>query len=686
MFTKVFITILLLFYFCDVIDSKYVKNIKLNNKRKKIFELDDNLDYEVVLLPIFNENRFESEEVLFKLEVFGRVLNLKLVKNNLISQNFKSYIQNGNNSFPLPPLNKSCLLMGSKNEIAASIFYCKPKSFSGFIFLDDITLEISPISSESNEILTETNQNSKDIPHVIRKHSHFNKNKLFQQSALTNEITETFTLEVSIFFDEFAYNIFAPYLSYDDAKIRDMLLAYLNGVQALYHHPSLKGYVDIVIVRLDILKTQPENLPIYNGESGSLLKSFCSYQKELNVNDDSNPNHWDMGLYISGLDFFTYDNKGYKDYGIMGLSTVGGVCYEKFSCVIAEFGSTDAFGKPYPTAGFGSVYILAHEIGHNLGMHHDGTKNTCLPNGFIMSASRGTSGETQWSSCSADVMEKLKKKKCLQDVGLTTFDHSKFFETPGRLYSPKKQCELFLSNEKSYAVEDQSEICQTLKCTLPGKAEIYSSGPPLDGTKCDENKQCYAGECLKSTNNYPNTRTKIWNIKECESGCITNSMGYQINKGDSRLCDDVDICPKRISITDYASKKCKYFSRILTEIDSKGNGLQRSHNLDSPSLACTIFCRNKNGTFNIPKIQLNKMESVPHFPDGTWCHRENSIDFYCINNMCLSEVNFNRDNENGSDQNEIISGELKESIPFFNPTKKYSYNEEYLIDYLLLPN
>jgi len=47
-----------------------------------------------------------------------------------------------------------------------------------------------------------------------------------------------------------------------------------------------------------------------------------------------------------------------------GLATVGGVCSEKYSCIIAEFGSTDALGKPYPSAGFTSVYILAHEIGH----------------------------------------------------------------------------------------------------------------------------------------------------------------------------------------------------------------------------------------------------------------------------------------------------------------------------------
>lgn len=63
------------------------------------------------------------------------------------------------------------------------------------------------------------------------------------------------------------------------------------------------------------------------------------------------------------LDFFAYEN-GRRSTGTMGLATVGGVCIDEYACIIAEFGTTNAFGKPYPSAGFTSVYILAHEIGH----------------------------------------------------------------------------------------------------------------------------------------------------------------------------------------------------------------------------------------------------------------------------------------------------------------------------------
>ena len=55
---------------------------------------------------------------------------------------------------------------------------------------------------------------------------------------------------------------------------------------------------------------------------------------------------------------------------------VGGLCHKDHACVIGELGVTTSTGKPYPSAGFTAVYVMAHEIGHNLGMSHDHSVST----------------------------------------------------------------------------------------------------------------------------------------------------------------------------------------------------------------------------------------------------------------------------------------------------------------------
>lgn len=81
---------------------------------------------------------------------------------------------------------------------------------------------------------------SEKYPHIVRRASLNSQENFSATMRLPEKYSSTLkvntkrigklTAEVALFFDEEGYKIFAPYFNYDHEKIRDMLLAYLNGV------------------------------------------------------------------------------------------------------------------------------------------------------------------------------------------------------------------------------------------------------------------------------------------------------------------------------------------------------------------------------------------------------------------------------------------------------------------------
>lgn len=395
-------------------------------------------EYEIVDLPeslssgresVLDGEKSEDESKYVNFKVFDRLVKLNLHPNkHLISPYARIVRKTLNQTLKFidtddPP--DFCHYIHVDDVSSAAISNCLPKEVHGLIFLPDQTLEIMPLSKKLKfafnlrESTFELKNGMKvtKIPHMIKRTIFFNgtfgddflsssyRFKSFPKSrgVLFNQPT----VELGLFFDEAFYNFFAPFFENDREKLQNFILSYINAVQSLYYHPSLGRKIDFTIVYLELMEEQPLGMPHAYGERNALIENFCSYQMSLNPSDDINPEHWDMSVYVSALDFFAWDANGSKNGVTMGLATVGGVCNDEYNCVIAEFGSINQFGKPYPSSGYTAVYILAHEIGHNLGMSHDSTGNSCSKDGFVMSPSRGTKGETTWSHCSSSIAKNL---------------------------------------------------------------------------------------------------------------------------------------------------------------------------------------------------------------------------------------------------------------------------------------
>ena len=226
--------------------------------------------------------------------------------------------------------------------------------------------------------------------------------------------------------------------------------------------------------------------------------SLSSWQRSKNpgsllTGDSTNTDHWDHALMLTGLNL--YDVVPARD-SVIGLAWVSGMCHPSFSCTINE-------GHNYE-----SVYVIAHEMGHNLGMVHDGESqegNNCSPNDFLMSPVLGP-GKVTWSSCSDNELtsfltgsETKFQAMCLDDIPaiMDQYDFNSEQLLPGEKVSAMDQCiKSFDSTFKPYLKSTQppfEDLCRELWCS--NSTHALRAHPALEGTDCNSKPYPYGSEC-----------------------------------------------------------------------------------------------------------------------------------------------------------------------------------------------
>ncbi|XP_045135625.1 uncharacterized protein LOC123518696 isoform X2 [Portunus trituberculatus] len=321
------------------------------------------------------------------------------------------------------------------------------------------------------------------------------------------------TVELAVFCDSDLYRNFP--LKFDgnrESQVSNYVLTIVNAVQGIYHQQELEGYVvDLSLVEMQILtESNSRNYPSSSGgDIGAYLSSFCAWQQNRNPGDDTNPKHWDHALMLSGLDLHSSGNPS-----VIGLAWVGGMCRPSHSCTMNE------------GLDFSSVYVVAHEMGHNFGMNHDGQgdASACSSTSYIMSPSVGP-GKTTWSSCSSKVLHSfLSKTSCLDDGKSRTgrvheetnrVDKKIKYElrgsivkadrrahevklesllrlTPGYQFPLTEQCKAMYGRDYHPALTKE-DLCKYLYCT--NGVVTRPAHPALEGSFCGSHRVCIAGKC-----------------------------------------------------------------------------------------------------------------------------------------------------------------------------------------------
>uniref|UniRef100_A0A8C3IRX7 ADAM metallopeptidase with thrombospondin type 1 motif 7 n=1 Tax=Chrysemys picta bellii TaxID=8478 RepID=A0A8C3IRX7_CHRPI len=408
-------------------------------------------------------------------------------------------------------------------------------------------------------------------------------------------------------------------------NIEKYVLTVMNMVAGIFHDASIGNPINIAIVRLILLEDDEEDLKITH-HADNTLKSFCKWQKSINVKGDAHPLHHDVAVLLTRKDICAAMNRPCET---LGLSHVSGMCQPHRSCNINE------------DTGLPLAFTVAHELGHSFGIQHDGSGNDCEPVGkrpFIMSPQLlyDTSPLT-WSRCSREYVTRFLDRGwglCLDDPpAKEVVDYP--LVPPGVLYDVSHQCRLQYGAYSAFC-DDMDNVCNTLWCSV-GNTCHSKLDAAVDGTKCGENKWCFNGECVQ-VGYRPDAIDGGWGTWSSWSIC-SRTCGAGVQNAE-RQCNNPTpkyggkyclgerkrfrVCNMKPCPTDKPSFRhiqCSQFDAMLY----KGK-LYKWTPVPTNINPCELHCRPEDEYFS------EKLRDA--VIDGTPCYEGNASRDICINGIC----------------------------------------------------
>ncbi|XP_060951061.1 disintegrin and metalloproteinase domain-containing protein 9 [Limanda limanda] len=186
-------------------------------------------------------------------------------------------------------------------------------------------------------------------------------------------LPQTSYVELVLVVDNLRYN----FKKKNETAVRDEAVEIANLLDGYYKPLNIR----VVLVGLEIFKDS-NPFSVEEGTAGDVLGRFVKWRKDTLIPKIKH----DIGQLLIGRGPYG---------GVLGMAFVGTVCS------VATSGGINVYnGNGLPM--FST--IVAHEMGHNMGMNHD---DSCKCNGKSCIMSAGANGGTSFSSCSEQDFERL---------------------------------------------------------------------------------------------------------------------------------------------------------------------------------------------------------------------------------------------------------------------------------------
>ncbi|XP_071392814.1 disintegrin and metalloproteinase domain-containing protein 9 [Centroberyx affinis] len=340
--------------------------------------------------PPESEKKYEKETISYALNINNRKHFLHLKRNrDFLAQNFVQYSHdiNGNHESSYPKPDVHCYYHGEVEGYENSLVALSTCSgLRGVILLDNDTYGLEPVpESPANEHLLYLLRDSQSEPFTCgvtsetasaESHSPFDPDhSVTSLLRRKRNLPETSYVELALVVDNLRYR----FKEQNETAVRVEMVEMANLLDGYYKQLNIR----VVLVGLEIF-TESNPFDV-EGSAGEVLGRFVKWRKSTLLPKIRH----DIGQLIVG-------RPNPYGQGVLGMAFVGTVCS------VASSGGINVF--PDNNLAYVST-VVAHEMGHNLGMNHDSDQCTCDGGSCIMSAS--ASGSTKFSSCSGDDFERL---------------------------------------------------------------------------------------------------------------------------------------------------------------------------------------------------------------------------------------------------------------------------------------
>ncbi|XP_042252592.1 disintegrin and metalloproteinase domain-containing protein 9 isoform X1 [Thunnus maccoyii] len=330
---------------------------------------------------------YDEEKISYALTIKNRKHLLHLKKNrDFLHPNFVQY-SHGNHKPTYPKQHVHCYYHGEVEGYEDSLVALSTCSgLRGVILVGNETYALEPVpQSTTNEHLLYLLKDIESEPvtcGVVNEAAPTPSHEPFEPGqSLTSllrrkrNLPQTSYVELVLVVDNLRYK----FKKQNETAVREEMVQMANLLDGYYKQLNIR----IVLVGLEIFKDS--NPFSVDGSAGQVLGRFVKWRKSTLLPKIKH----DIGQLIVG-------KPGAYPGGVLGMAFVGTVCS------VASSGGINVF------QGNGLAYVstvVAHEMGHNLGMNHDSGRCTCNGRSCIMSATAG--GSTTFSTCSASDFETL---------------------------------------------------------------------------------------------------------------------------------------------------------------------------------------------------------------------------------------------------------------------------------------